>query len=175
MWDSLAHITLLPLHYDWQCIIQVSYDSLAPFPLGMLYDVVLVYPCCCRSPGDCWRRHSFGSASQRWWEKVAICWSSCCRKTYQRLLQVCAWLAVIWYPSCAFSFCDFITLSFLFFFFFSKDWFLRYVYRAASAQLSIAGLQAIKWKNRRMTNVDLSELVRPRFTWVFLRWNCWLL
>ena len=134
-----------------------------------------LYPYCCRSPGDCWRRHSFGSASQRWWEKVAICWSSCCRKTYQRLLQVCAWLAVIWYPSCAFSFCDFITLSFLFFFFFSKDWFLRYVYRAASAQLSIAGLQAIKWKNRRMINADLSELVRPRFTWVFLRWNCWLL
>ena len=66
-----------------------------------------------------------------------------------------------------------ILLLFLFSsFFFSKDWFLRYVYRAASAQLSIAGLQAIKWKNRRMINVDLSELVRPRFTWVFLRWNC---
>ena len=61
---------------------------------------------------------------------------------------------------------------FPFLFFFSKDWFLRYVYRAASAQFSIAGLQAIKWKNRRMINVDLSELVRPTFAWVFLRRNC---
>lgn len=40
-----------------------------------------------------------------------------------------------------------------------KDWFLKFVYRTASAQLSVAGLQEIKWKNRRMINVDLSELI----------------
>lgn len=41
----------------------------------------------------------------------------------------------------------------------SKDWFLRYVYRTASMQMSVAGLEAVRWTNRRMINVDLSEMI----------------
>lgn len=52
---------------------------------------------------------------------------------------------------------------FLFYLFFSKDWFLRFVYRTASAQITVAGLQAIRWKNRKMVNVDLSELVSAKW------------
>ncbi|XP_070560790.1 transmembrane and coiled-coil domain-containing protein 4-like [Ptychodera flava] len=39
------------------------------------------------------------------------------------------------------------------------DWLLRFVYRTASAQISIAGLQPIPLEDRRMVNVDLSDVV----------------
>ncbi|XP_077998407.1 transmembrane and coiled-coil domain-containing protein 4-like [Glandiceps talaboti] len=41
----------------------------------------------------------------------------------------------------------------------SSDWLLRFVYRTASAQISIAGLQPIAWDDRRMINIDLSDVV----------------
>ena len=41
----------------------------------------------------------------------------------------------------------------------SGDWLLKFLYRTSSAQLRIAGLQAINWNNRRMKNVDLSDIV----------------
>ncbi|KAL5015477.1 hypothetical protein ScPMuIL_009747 [Solemya velum] len=39
------------------------------------------------------------------------------------------------------------------------DWLLKFLYRTASVQFSIAGLAPIKWDNRRMHNIDLSDLV----------------
>jgi hypothetical protein len=39
------------------------------------------------------------------------------------------------------------------------DWLLRFLYRSASVQLSIAGLAAIDWQDRRMHNMDLSDVV----------------
>ncbi|XP_070587308.1 transmembrane and coiled-coil domain-containing protein 4-like, partial [Erythrolamprus reginae] len=39
------------------------------------------------------------------------------------------------------------------------DWLLRYVYRTASIQLNVAGLQPVCLEDRRMVNVDLSSLV----------------
>ncbi|XP_067127647.1 transmembrane and coiled-coil domain-containing protein 4-like isoform X1 [Centruroides vittatus] len=39
------------------------------------------------------------------------------------------------------------------------DWLLKYLYRTSSATMNIAGLQPIKWNNRRMCNVDLSDIV----------------
>ncbi|XP_034275793.1 transmembrane and coiled-coil domain-containing protein 4 isoform X1 [Pantherophis guttatus] len=39
------------------------------------------------------------------------------------------------------------------------DWLLRYVYRTASIQLSVAGLQPVCLDDRRMVNVDLSSVV----------------
>uniref|UniRef100_A0A8C6XQB7 Transmembrane and coiled-coil domains 4 n=1 Tax=Naja naja TaxID=35670 RepID=A0A8C6XQB7_NAJNA len=39
------------------------------------------------------------------------------------------------------------------------DWLLRFVYRTASIQLSVAGLQPVCLDDRRMVNVDLSSIV----------------
>ncbi|XP_072174607.1 transmembrane and coiled-coil domain-containing protein 4-like [Diadema setosum] len=40
------------------------------------------------------------------------------------------------------------------------DWLLQFVYRTASMQVSdIAGLEPIRWDNRRMVNVDLTDVV----------------
>ncbi|EEC07082.1 transmembrane and coiled-coil domain-containing protein, putative, partial [Ixodes scapularis] len=39
------------------------------------------------------------------------------------------------------------------------DWLLKFLHRTSSATLKIAGLQAIRWNNRRMFNVDLSDVV----------------
>ncbi|KAL7976025.1 hypothetical protein Chor_014982 [Crotalus horridus] len=39
------------------------------------------------------------------------------------------------------------------------DWLLKFVYRTASIQLSVAGLQPICLDDRRMVNVDLSSVV----------------
>ena len=44
-------------------------------------------------------------------------------------------------------------------FYFSDDWLLRFLYRTASVQLTIAGLQPIAWQDRRMVNVDLTNIV----------------
>ncbi|XP_046332447.2 transmembrane and coiled-coil domain-containing protein 4-like [Haliotis rufescens] len=39
------------------------------------------------------------------------------------------------------------------------DWLLKFLYRTASVQMKIAGLGPIKWNNRRMHNIDLSDVV----------------
>ncbi|XP_059178299.1 transmembrane and coiled-coil domain-containing protein 4-like [Physella acuta] len=39
------------------------------------------------------------------------------------------------------------------------DWLLKFLYRTSSIQLSIAGLRPIKWVDRRMHNIDLSDVV----------------
>ncbi|ELU07125.1 hypothetical protein CAPTEDRAFT_150011 [Capitella teleta] len=39
------------------------------------------------------------------------------------------------------------------------DWLLKFLYRTTSVQMSIAGLQPVKWDNRRMHNIDLSDVV----------------
>jgi Protein of unknown function (DUF726) len=39
------------------------------------------------------------------------------------------------------------------------DWLLKFMYRAASVQLSIAGLSAVDWTHRLMHNVDLTHIV----------------
>nr|CAD7433650.1 unnamed protein product [Timema monikensis] len=41
----------------------------------------------------------------------------------------------------------------------SGDWLLKFLYRTLSVASNVAGLQPIQCKNRRMCNVDLSELV----------------
>ena len=47
---------------------------------------------------------------------------------------------------------------------FSGDWLLQFVYRTASVQMiDIAGLEPIKWDDRRMVNVDLTEIVSVGF------------
>lgn len=43
------------------------------------------------------------------------------------------------------------------------DWLLKFVYRTSSATMNIAGLQPIQWKDRRMRNLDLSNVVITRF------------
>ncbi|BFZ23680.1 hypothetical protein BsWGS_26719 [Bradybaena similaris] len=39
------------------------------------------------------------------------------------------------------------------------DWLLKFLYRTSSVQLSIAGLRPINWADRRMHNIDLSDVV----------------
>ncbi|XP_015925330.1 transmembrane and coiled-coil domain-containing protein 4 isoform X2 [Parasteatoda tepidariorum] len=39
------------------------------------------------------------------------------------------------------------------------DWLLKFLYRTSSVTMKIAGLQPIKWDDRRMCNVDLSSVV----------------
>ncbi|KAH8042133.1 hypothetical protein HPB51_021217 [Rhipicephalus microplus] len=39
------------------------------------------------------------------------------------------------------------------------DWLLKFLHRTSSATLKIAGLQAIRWNDRRMFNIDLSDVV----------------
>ncbi|XP_038061308.1 transmembrane and coiled-coil domain-containing protein 4-like isoform X1 [Patiria miniata] len=47
------------------------------------------------------------------------------------------------------------------------DWLLQFIYRAASVQMiDIAGLEPIAWKDRRMVNVDLTEIVNGHFDYV---------
>lgn len=40
-----------------------------------------------------------------------------------------------------------------------KDWLLRFAYRASARHYSVAGLNEVPWKNRRMVNVDLTEII----------------
>ena len=50
------------------------------------------------------------------------------------------------------------------------DWLLQFVYRTASMQVSdIAGLEPIRWKDRRMVNVDLTDIVSTVYSgmWEF--------
>ena len=39
------------------------------------------------------------------------------------------------------------------------DWLLRFLYRTSSGSLKIAGLMPVDWKDRRMFNFDLSDIV----------------
>ncbi|XP_015784541.1 transmembrane and coiled-coil domain-containing protein 4 isoform X1 [Tetranychus urticae] len=39
------------------------------------------------------------------------------------------------------------------------DWLLKFLYRTSTATLKIAGLGPVDWNNRRMCNIDLSEIV----------------
>ena len=39
------------------------------------------------------------------------------------------------------------------------DWLLKFVYRTASAQSSIAGVEPVLWDDRRMHNIDLTDTV----------------
>jgi hypothetical protein len=39
------------------------------------------------------------------------------------------------------------------------DWLLKFLYRTSTASIKIAGLDAIDWRDRRMINVDLSDIV----------------
>jgi len=41
----------------------------------------------------------------------------------------------------------------------SSDWLLKFLYRTSSAAFRVAGLQEIKWHDRRVKNVDLTQLV----------------
>ncbi|XP_022100634.1 transmembrane and coiled-coil domain-containing protein 4-like isoform X2 [Acanthaster planci] len=44
------------------------------------------------------------------------------------------------------------------------DWLLQFVYRAASVQMiDISGLEPVAWTDRRMVNVDLTEIVNGHF------------
>ncbi|BFZ23203.1 hypothetical protein BsWGS_26242 [Bradybaena similaris] len=39
------------------------------------------------------------------------------------------------------------------------DWLLKFLYRASSVQMRIAGLCPVKWEDRRMHNIDLTDVV----------------
>lgn len=39
------------------------------------------------------------------------------------------------------------------------DWLLKFLYRTTNASIKIAGLDAVDWKDRRMENVDLSDII----------------
>ncbi|XP_013383394.1 transmembrane and coiled-coil domain-containing protein 4 isoform X3 [Lingula anatina] len=41
-----------------------------------------------------------------------------------------------------------------------SDWVLKFLYRTASVQFSIAGLAPVKWHNRRLMNFDLTDVVK---------------
>lgn len=41
----------------------------------------------------------------------------------------------------------------------SSDWLLKFLYRTSSAAIHVAGLQEIRWKDRRLKNVDLTRIV----------------
>jgi len=40
-----------------------------------------------------------------------------------------------------------------------SDWLLKFMYRTASIQFTVAGLSAIKWTHRLMHNIDLTHVV----------------
>lgn len=50
-----------------------------------------------------------------------------------------------------------------FFLYFRGDWLLKFMYRTFSMASGVAGLQPINFKDRRMFNYDLSELVSGNF------------
>ncbi|XP_052821109.1 transmembrane and coiled-coil domain-containing protein 4-like isoform X2 [Mya arenaria] len=39
------------------------------------------------------------------------------------------------------------------------DWLLKFLYRTASVTFNVAGLAPVKWENRRMHNIDLSNVI----------------
>lgn len=57
-------------------------------------------------------------------------------------------------------------------FYFRSDWLLKFLFRTSSATFTIAGLQAVQWKDRRMHNVDLTDvvscLVRSLHVWMIV-------
>ncbi|XP_052226436.1 transmembrane and coiled-coil domain-containing protein 4-like isoform X3 [Dreissena polymorpha] len=40
-----------------------------------------------------------------------------------------------------------------------SDWLLKFLFRTASVTFNVAGLSPVKWDNRRMHNIDLSEVI----------------
>ena len=40
-----------------------------------------------------------------------------------------------------------------------SDWLLKFMYRTASVQFTVAGLSAVKWTHRAMHNIDLTHIV----------------
>ena len=40
-----------------------------------------------------------------------------------------------------------------------NDWMLKFLYRTASVQLRIAGISPVMWNDRRMINMDLTNVV----------------
>ena len=42
---------------------------------------------------------------------------------------------------------------------FRGDWLLKFLYRTANVKLRVAGLGPVKWDNRRMHNIDLTDVV----------------
>ena len=54
---------------------------------------------------------------------------------------------------------------------FSGDWLLKFLYRSASVQFTIAGLGPIDWMDRRMHNMDLSEIVSTHLSLSLLCMN----
>ena len=42
---------------------------------------------------------------------------------------------------------------------FRSDWLLKFMYRTASVQFTVAGLSAVKWTHRVMHNIDLTHVV----------------
>lgn len=41
----------------------------------------------------------------------------------------------------------------------SSDWMLKFLYRTSSAAIHVAGLQEIRWNDRRLKNIDLTHIV----------------
>lgn len=87
-------------------------------------------------------------------------------KTWERLSKVVAGKIVNGYcrlgedmPCLWLLFQENTEINVWFFFSFRGDWLLGFVYRGSSVQLSVAGLQPISSKNRRIINVDLSSVV----------------
>ena len=42
---------------------------------------------------------------------------------------------------------------------FRGDWLLKFLYRTVNVKLRVAGLGPVKWDNRRMHNIDLTDVV----------------
>ena len=42
---------------------------------------------------------------------------------------------------------------------FRGDWLLKFLYRTANVKLKVAGLAPVQWENRRMHNIDLTDVV----------------
>lgn len=41
----------------------------------------------------------------------------------------------------------------------SSDWLLKFLYRTSNAELKVAGLQEVKWDNKKVKNIDLTRIV----------------
>lgn len=50
------------------------------------------------------------------------------------------------------------------YFCFRSDWLLKFLYRSLSIFSDVAGLQPIDFEDRRMYNIDLSEIVGGTFS-----------
>ena len=53
----------------------------------------------------------------------------------------------------------------------STDMLLRFLYRTSSGSLKIAGLMPVDWKDRRMFNFDLSDIVTGKDIYGIILFN----